>query len=198
MNKLISFHASAKRIGLLGGSFNPPHIGHLTISEEAIKRLNLDLVIWLVSPQNPLKELNVKDTLDKRIGLSKQLVKDNSSIIISDFERDLGSNFTIDTIRYLKANFQDKQFVWLMGADNLLNFHKWKNWKEIIDSVTIAIFDRGSHIKELEESEINKYSKIEITEKVFEELKPNMCYYLPIKKIDISSTKLRNDGNENE
>lgn len=198
MTKLISFNSDVKRIGLLGGSFNPPHIGHLTISEEAIKRLNLDLVIWLVSPQNPLKDLDVKSTLDERMELSKDITQNNPNIIISDIERSIGSNFTTDVINHFKNKFADREFVWLMGADNMTNFHKWKSWQEIINSVSMAIFDRGEHINEIQESELNKYSKINVVEKVFEELKPNMCYYFPIEKIDISSTQLRNQGKINE
>lgn len=194
MDSLISIDSKLKRIGLLGGSFNPPHAGHLAISKEAIKRLNLDLVIWLVSPQNPLKELDIKSTLDSRMEASKKLVQDNDKILVSDLERGLGSNYTVDTIKYLKNNFADKEFVWLMGADNVVSFHKWRSWQEIIDSVTIGIFDRNDHISEIQGSEINKYSKIKVVEKVFEELKPNVCYYFTIKKIDISSTQIRNQG----
>lgn len=198
MSELISFPAEAKRIGLFGGSFNPPHLGHLHVSNEAIKRMKLDLVIWFVSPQNPLKDLDVKHTFESRLKFAQEIIGNNTKIIVSDLERRLGSNYTIDLVRYLSEHFSEKQFVWMMGADNLENFEKWRNWREIIDTVAVAIFDRGLHKDQIESSEMNKYSKVLITENVFEELKPKMCYYFPIEKINISSTEIRNKGKNHE
>jgi nicotinate-nucleotide adenylyltransferase len=128
------------KIGLLGGSFNPPHAAHLRISLEALRRLGLDQVWWLVSPGNPLKH-PPPPAAETRASAAARLVR-HPRIKITDFETGLGSAYTCDTIRYLKRRFPDARFVWLMGADNLAQFHRWKDWKSLFGLVPIAVFDR--------------------------------------------------------
>ena len=131
-----------RRIGLLGGSFNPAHAGHLHISLEALKRLKLDEVWWLVSPQNPLKKASDLAAYDVRFQTAQALAQ-HPRIRVCDIEATHGLHYTIATIRFLQAHHHNHQFVWLMGADNLAQFHRWRNWREIARRVPIAILDRA-------------------------------------------------------
>ena len=132
------------RIGLLGGSFNPAHDGHLHISNLALDRLGLDYVWWLVSPQNPLKSERGMAPLAERVAAAQGLVGD-ARVIVTDIEQTMGSNRTADVIRRLGRMFPSTRFVWLMGADNLCRFHRWRNWTRIFRMLPIAIFDRPTY-----------------------------------------------------
>lgn len=134
-------HWRGRRVGLLGGSFNPAHEGHRYISLEAMRALGLDAVWWLVSPQNPLKPASGMATQAKRLA-SAQAAAAHPCIIATDIEKDLGTRFTLDTLRALKKRFPETQFVWLMGSDNLLQFHRWKRWREIFAEVPICVLSR--------------------------------------------------------
>ncbi len=131
------------RIGLLGGSFNPAHAGHLHVSLEAMKRLQLDYVWWLVSPQNPLKPTKGMAAYEKRFASALAITKGYHRIKVSDFEQQHGLHYTHATLSAIKARNPGVQFVWLMGADNLAGFHRWQHWKDIIDIAPVAIFDRA-------------------------------------------------------
>lgn len=131
------------RIGLLGGSFNPAHDGHLHVSLEAMKRLKLDYVWWLVSPQNPLKPKKGMAEYEKRFASATEITKGHHRIRVSDFENQHGLHYTHATLSAIKAKNPGVQFVWLMGADNLAGFHRWQHWKDIIDIAPVAIFDRA-------------------------------------------------------
>ena len=128
------------RIGLLGGSFDPPHGGHLHISLYALKKLQLDQVWWLVSPGNPLKP-DDPWPLEKRLAQSRALIS-HPRIIATGLEAALETSFTIDTLRVLRRRFKDTNFVWLMGADNLYMIDRWRAWRDIFNEVPVAIFDR--------------------------------------------------------
>ncbi len=128
-------------IGLLGGTFDPPHIGHLRISYIAIKRLKLDEIWWIVSLSNPLKEKEKVSSFNKRLEKAKKFVK-IKKIIVTDLEKKINSPYTIDSICYLKKKYPWRNFVWIMGVDNVIDFHYWKDWKKIFYKVPIAIFDR--------------------------------------------------------
>ena len=133
------------RIGLLGGSFNPAHRGHRRMSLNALRTLGLDEVWWLVSPGNPLKE-GEKDMAPFEIRVaSAQRMSRHSRIRISDFEARRGTRFTIDTLKELKRRFPNDRFIWLMGADNLRNFHKWREWRQISQLVPIAVISRPGY-----------------------------------------------------
>src|SRR5690349_20857969 len=128
MNKFKLLPVNTKlNIGILGGTFNPAHLGHKYLSEEAIKRLNLDYVIWLVSPQNPLKSEHVRDLLNERVLIAKT-VKCSRRILVSDVERYFKDTFTVNTLVRLKKMHPYINFIWLMGADNMINIHKWYKW----------------------------------------------------------------------
>ena len=134
-------HADGMRIGLLGGSFNPPHAAHRAISLFALKRLGLDRMWWLVSPGNPLKDTSGLTALTDRMTAAKRVAND-PRIDISCLEAVIGTRYTHDTIVYLRQRCADLNFVWIMGADNLAQFHRWENWQGIAADVPVAVIDR--------------------------------------------------------
>ncbi len=133
---------ASRRIGLLGGSFNPAHGGHLHISRLALRRLDLDEVWWLVSPQNPLKPAAGMMPFPERLEAALRLAVPERRIRITGIEARLGSTYTADTLRILRRRFPRTRFVWLMGGDNLVQLPYWKRWQEILRTVPIAVFDR--------------------------------------------------------
>ena len=138
--------ASGLRIGLLGGSFNPAHEGHLHVSEIALKRLGLDYVWWLVAPQNPLKPVADMAPLQTRLAAARALTGRQPRLIVTDVERVLVTRYTIDTLKALHRRFGGLQFVWLMGSDNLEQFHRWRRWTEIAGLVPIVVVARPGSV----------------------------------------------------
>lgn len=138
--------ASGLKIGLLGGSFNPAHAGHLHISEVAMKRLGLDYVWWLVAPQNPLKPAQGMASLSRRLEFAQTETVGHPRIVVMDIEHALGTRYTIDTLVQLKRRFREVNFVWLMGSDNLDQFRRWKRWQDIVQTVPIAVVTRPGSI----------------------------------------------------
>ena len=129
------------RIGLLGGSFNPAHEGHRHMSLMALKRLGLDQVWWLVSPQNPLKPLKGMASLGDRLAIARHVAA-HPRILPTDIETRMGTRYTVDTLTGLKRHFPGTHFVWLMGADNLDQIPRWRGWTRIFSMVPVAIFPR--------------------------------------------------------
>jgi len=130
-----------QRIGVMGGTFNPPHEGHLVCAETALQRLKLDALWWMVTPGNPLKSASGLPGLERRMAASRALATD-SAIKVTGFEAELGSPHTYATVRYLRRRFPRTRFVWVMGADNLATFDRWQHWREIAGLVPIAVVDR--------------------------------------------------------
>ena len=128
-------------VGLLGGSFDPAHEGHVHITREAIRRIGLDRVWWLVSPGNPLK-VRQPAPMVERIARARAMLGDDPRVVVSDLEVALGTRATIDTIRRLQALYPGVRFVWIMGADNLVQFHRWRSWREIMARVPVAVMAR--------------------------------------------------------
>lgn len=141
-----SGQSKKKRVGLLGGSFNPAHEGHIYISLKAIEILGLDEVWWIVSPQNPLKSPDDMADFSQRMHCAEEITAQYPLIKVSDFEKVSGTSYTIDTISSLKSAHPDCKFVFLIGADNMLQLPKWHRWREVVTSVHIAIFNRD-HLK---------------------------------------------------
>jgi len=133
---------TTRRIGLLGGSFNPAHEGHRHITLEALKRLGLDEVWWLVSPQNPLKSDDGMEPLATRVARARQIVGGHPHIRVDAPELVLGTRFTLDTVRALRRAYPRARFVWLTGADILPQFAQWRGWRELFGSIPIAAFAR--------------------------------------------------------
>ena len=182
-----------KNIGLLGGSFDPPHKGHLYISLEAKKILNLDEIWWLVTPQNPLK-INKPASYKERLRNSRLITK-NQPIKIKEIEKKINSKYSYQTIKYLNTHYKNIKFVWLMGADNLINFHKWQNAFKIFNEIPIVVFRRyGYNEKALKSYTSNFYKNFKINGKninIESFYKLPAWTIIPNKEIKISSTEIR-------
>jgi nicotinate-nucleotide adenylyltransferase len=138
----LGFHLEpGMKVGLYGGSFNPAHEGHAHVAETAMTQLGLDRVIWLVSPQNPLKSNHETAPLAERLAGAAAMAK-GPGMIISDAESRIGAQYTLDTVRALKARFPGVHFVWIMGADSLASFHRWKGWTQIMRTLPVAVVSR--------------------------------------------------------
>ena len=134
-----------RTIGILGGSFNPAHAGHLHISLYALKKYKLDAVWWLVSPQNPLKNAASLADYDQRFASAKSVASAHPRIMVSDLEQQMGAKYSYQTIALLKQQFPGTKFVWLMGADNLEGFHRWQRWKQIFSLMPVVVLDRAPY-----------------------------------------------------
>ena len=182
-----------KNIGLLGGSFDPPHKGHLYISLEAKKILKLDEIWWLVTPQNPLK-ISTPATYKERIKNCNLITKGNP-IKVSEIEKKINSRNSYHSISYIKNHYKNIKFFWLMGADNLINFHQWQNWREIFKNISIVIFKRrGYNYKALNSITKKTFSHYQVfaspvNKSYFKKL-PSW-YWVNNKEVKISSTEIR-------
>jgi len=167
-----------KKIGILGGSFDPAHKGHLKISVEAKKKFRINKIIWAVTKKNPFKS-KCHFTLKKRIDLAKKISKKNKFISVKFFEDKIQSNKTIDLINYLKKKNRTEEIFFLMGADNLISFHRWHKWKIISSKCNILVFDRTN------------YKSKSLKSVAFKKLNKKKLKFVKFKKINISSSKLR-------
>jgi nicotinate-nucleotide adenylyltransferase len=182
------------RIGLFGGWFNPPHLGHLAVSRLALRRLRLDRLWWLATPGNPLKETKGLPPLASRIAAAKKLAR-HPRIVVTGLEEEIGARYTCDTIRFLRRRCPDVRFVWIMGADNLLQFDQWRDWDEIAREVPIAIVDRpGATFKASSAKAAQRFAsaRIDESEAALLALKPPPAIlYLHGPRVAVSSTALR-------
>tara|TARA_B100001057_G_scaffold121653_1_gene120457 strand:+ start:1245 stop:1766 length:522 start_codon:yes stop_codon:yes gene_type:complete len=165
------------RVGILGGSFDPAHKGHLAISKEAKKRFNLKRIIWAITKKNPFK-VESETALSKRIKDCKKIIGTNSFIKVRFYENIIKSNKTIDLINHFKKN-KNIEIYFLMGADNLINFHKWHKSKSISQKCNILVFDRYG------------YKKNSLKSKTFRELNKSILTFVEFEKVNISSSQLR-------
>lgn len=140
MRSALPYASRGQVIGLLGGSFDPAHEGHAHITREALKRFHLDQVWWLVSPGNPLKARGPAE-LKRRLAHAKAVMR-HPRVKITDIEAQIGTRYTAETLAVLQKKVPGVQFVWLMGADNLIQFHRWQNWQQIMQSVPVGILAR--------------------------------------------------------
>jgi len=181
-----------RRIGLLGGSFNPAHDGHVHISQEALKRLNLDQVWWLVSPQNPLKSARDMASLRDRVDQAKSVARDRR-IIVTGIESDLGVNRSAQSLRALSRRYPNLRFVWLMGADNLAQIPLWWRWTRIFHTVRVAVFDRSPYSYEaLAGSAARRYARSRVRRSLSIWFRsPPSWTYMAIRRHPASATALR-------
>ncbi|GLQ07879.1 nicotinate-nucleotide adenylyltransferase [Sneathiella chinensis] len=187
------------KVGLLGGSFNPAHDGHLQISLTALRSLGLDQVWWLVSPQNPLKSTEGMADYAARLQSAEQKVAGHPAIRISDFEKRLGETYTANTLARLKACYPQNHFVWLMGADNLIQITRWYKWQEIFEQVPVAVFDRpGYTYRALSGKAASLYRHVRVfppasrkPDSRFANRTAPCWIFLPQTKLKLSSTDIR-------
>jgi len=183
-----------QRIGLLGGSFNPAHRGHRHISREALKRLGLDQVWWLVSPQNPLKPLSGMAAFEARLARARAVARD-PRILVTGIEQGLGTRATADTLAGLHRHFPKVAFVWLMGADNLIQVDRWSRWQEIFNTTAVAVFDRPTYsLRALAAKAARRFAHRRIKTCRLRRLpdqRPPAWAFLPIRLDPTSATALR-------
>jgi nicotinate-nucleotide adenylyltransferase len=182
-----------KSIGLLGGSFDPPHKGHLYISIEAKKVLKLDEIWWLVSPQNPLK-ISKPATYTERLENCYEIIK-GQPIEISEIEKKINSKYTYQSLSYIQNHYKNIKFFWLMGADNLINFHQWQKWRNIFNDISIVVFKRhGYNNKALNSITAKTFTQYQIVNNSLKKLfftKTPSWSWINNKEIKISSTEIR-------
>ena len=166
------------KIGILGGTFDPAHKGHIKISKEAKRKVDLNEVFWVITKKNPFKKKSFL-SLKKRIDYAKKLNIKNKFIKVYFFENKIKSNKTIDLVKFLKKRYKKTEFFFIMGADNLINFHKWKNWKDISKISKILVFDRL------------KYKSRSLKSVSYKELNEKSLKFINFKKVNISSSQLR-------
>ncbi len=184
---------NANLIGILGGMFNPPHVGHVEISMQAIEMLDLYKIWWLVSYNHPDKATIDNTGFNNRVSLCENILKNNDKIQICELEKTFNTSYTVDSLKKIIKSYPEYKFIWLIGADNLINFHKWYNWKEILDLVPIAVLDRDNHKEKALSSVFAKEFSTRFT-KDLKALATNIPYnwtFLDIRKIPISSSQIR-------
>ncbi|MCI5109379.1 MAG: nicotinate-nucleotide adenylyltransferase [Marivita sp.] len=184
------------RVGLLGGSFDPAHEGHVHLTQVALRRFALDRVIWLVSPGNPLKVRGPK-ALDLRMARAKDVMQD-PRVIISDFEAQIGTRYTAETVDALKAAYPGVRFVWLMGADNLHQFHRWERWEDILKAVPVGVLARpGWRQAGLNSRTARKYGHMRLPGRaapiLADQAAPAWCF-VNMPMMQVSSSDLRAKG----
>ncbi len=186
--------APGMRIGLFGGSFDPPHEGHALVSRLALTRLRLDRVWWLVSPGNPLKDLSDLTSLEARVAAARAMA-DDPRIAVTGLEAQIGARYTADTLRFLHRRCVGVRFVWIMGADNLLQFHRWRDWEEIMRTTPIAVIDRpGATLKASSAKAAQRFPQAWIEEReacLLAAASPPALVYLHGPRSGLSSTELR-------
>lgn len=182
------------RIGLLGGSFNPAHAAHRHISLEALRRLDLDEVWWLVSPGNPLKSRTDMASFDKRLAHATKMAR-HPRIRVMDLERRLGTRYSADTLAALKILLPQTRLVWLMGADNLATFHRWRDWESIFNAMPVAIFDRPHYFRRaLSEKTAVRFRAARITEvraRTLATMTPPAWVFIHCPRHPLSATAIR-------
>jgi nicotinate-nucleotide adenylyltransferase len=182
------------RVGLYGGSFDPAHEGHAHVARTALVRLRLDRVIWLVSARNPLKLGNAPADLPARMAGAKALAR-GPSMPVSNLESRIGTRYTLDMLRVLKARFPGVQFVWIMGGDNLIGFHDWRGWADIFRNVPIAVIARpGAGPGAGFSPAARRFASARLPASAASQLarmKPPAWIYLPAPLKSVSSTALR-------
>lgn len=186
-------------IGIMGGSFNPPHSGHVYISNLAIKKLNLNFLLWLITPQNPLKDKSNLLDLSDRYKLCKKLTNNNYKIKISTLEKDLNSKYTFFTIQQLITTLPKHiKLIWIMGEDILYSFDKFYRWKDLTKLINIAIISRGGNNSffslRQKFSQIMEKHYINNFEQLTELPSPSWGFFL-LPKLTISSTIIRGKNN---
>ena len=186
------------KIGILGGTFDPPHVGHLNISLEAIKRFQLNKVIWLITKKNPLKKKSASNDISNRIKLCNELIKKNKNIIkVEHTEEKTGSNFLFDNIDYIIKKSVDHKYYFIMGADSFVRFNEWKKYNEILNKLSIIVMNRPEFsmksLNSIAAKKLEKYKSLNLVSKD----KQHRWYFLSTKGMNVSSSKIKKTINAN-
>lgn len=187
-----SIYSKYRTIGILGGSFNPAHEGHLHISQYALNKLGLDSVWWVVSPHNPLKQKQSLAEYEERMQSALSYASD-PRIFVSDVEQRQRLQYTYETLCYLTRRYPGTRFVWMMGADNLVQFSKWQDWRKIIRLMPIVVFDRAPYSNAAKHSHAYQYLHRYLVRntKGIPHLPGHYFLYCHLKRSPFSSTQLR-------
>lgn len=177
---------AGKKIGLLGGSFNPAHIGHKHIAQLALDHYRLDAVWWLVTPQNPLKDTDDMAPYATRFASVEEIVAQHPHMVATHLERDLGTTYTYETVKALKKHFPETDFLFICGMDNALIFHKWDRWQDLLDLIPFTFIDRPGSVEVVGDCPLKQVSH------------PHLHWLHGEEMIDISSTQIRNSNKNNK
>ncbi|MEE8352573.1 MAG: nicotinate-nucleotide adenylyltransferase [Rhodospirillales bacterium] len=192
-----AFSNRRTRVGILGGSFNPAHTGHLHISRLALKLLKLDEIWWLVSPQNPLKPAKGMANLEQRLKSARAVAR-GRQFRVTGMEQELGTQYTADTLKALKSRFSKTKFVWVMGADNLIDIARWNDWVEIFGTVPVAVFGRPAYsFRALFSRAARRFARNRLNESraaLLVDKKPPAWVFLHIPLSTVSATRIRAGG----
>lgn len=181
------------KVGLLGGSFNPSHIGHINISLQTLKKFNLSKIIWLVTPCSPLKSSSMYEDLQVRMKQCQEITKPYSNKIeVLDIEKNFRNFYSSESIREIKKWHRDVEFYWIIGCDNLLNIYKWRKWQKIFEMTKVIVCERTSmSLKSQNTKAVFNFDPQHIVNARLVESKANNLYIFHTKKITISSTEIR-------
>ena len=184
---------TSRVVGLLGGSFDPAHAGHVEITRTALRRFDLDQLWWLISPGNPLKP-HGPAPLDDRVATARRLMS-HPKVTVSTLEAKMGTRYTAETLSALRGNYPSTRFVWLMGADNLMQFNRWQNWQYIIETTPIGVLarpsDRLAPIK-AQAARIYRHARLPATHsRLLGQYQAPCWCYINMPMVDLSSTALR-------
>lgn len=183
------------RVGLFGGSFNPPHAGHVHVAMNALKSLQLDYIWWLVSPQNPLKP-NPPPPTSVRMAMCRDLI-DDPRLIVSDLEDQFGTRYTFDTVHSIRKNFPRTDFIWISGMDIAHDLHRWARWRDLLELISFTHLTRPPADSLVQSCPLRLYAKqnhVFVHRAARYDLSPGSTYWMMDKQmVDISSTILRNN-----
>jgi len=177
---------SGKKVGLLGGSFNPAHKGHMHIAMLALDYYGLDAVWWLVTPQNPLKDTDDMAAYAERFASAERIIDGHPAMAATHLERDLGTTYTYETVKGLKQNFPQTDFMFICGMDNALIFHKWDRWKDLLDLIPFTFIDRPGAVEVVDDCPLKVVKH------------PNLLWLHGEEMVDISSTQIRKSLKNNK
>lgn len=187
---------AGRRVGLLGGSFNPPHEGHMHIARVAMAKFGLDAVWWIVTPQNPLKHRTGMAPYAERFAKVQEITARTPRHIATHLEHDLGTTFTYETVTALRARFSRTQFLWICGMDNAHIFHHWDRWQSLIDQIPVVFIARPPAGSLVQNAPIRMQSQIpqyhETQGRKTDLTQPGIFWIQGVKMLDVSSTKIRN------
>lgn len=189
---------NGKRIGLLGGSFNPAHAGHLHIANLALEHFGLDAVWWLVTPQNPLKDAKDASPYVERFFSVEEITRDEPGMIATHLEAELGTKYTFETVVELKKAFPKTDFLFICGMDNAVIFHKWDRWQELVQNIPVVFAARNQLDAPAQGSPLRHYEGVphhETTQGAETDLAKPGIYWLRFSpEMNISSTEIRNNN----